>query len=90
VTITAAATIFDDILTPVNIYGLVVTILSIAAYNYIKIKKMRGEAVRDVLADEAEEPEARRSLIFERRSLALNRNSIESQQRRSEQVERDR
>ncbi|KAI5846812.1 triose-phosphate transporter family-domain-containing protein [Tricharina praecox] len=44
-TISAAAIIFDDPLTPVNISGLLVTIVSIAAYNYIKISKMRREAV---------------------------------------------
>jgi solute carrier family 35 protein C2 len=44
-TISAAAIIFDDPLTPVNISGLLVTIVSIAAYNYIKISKMRQEAL---------------------------------------------
>ncbi|KAF3282328.1 Triose-phosphate Transporter [Orbilia oligospora] len=78
VTITASATIFHDVLTPVNITGLLVTILSIGGYNYIKIKKMRGEAVRGVLATEADDAEGRRSLLFERRSLALNRSSLES------------
>ncbi|KAL7271843.1 hypothetical protein RUND412_005370 [Rhizina undulata] len=43
-TISAAAIVFKDPLTPVNISGLFVTILSIVAYNYIKIKKMREEA----------------------------------------------
>ncbi|EPS35618.1 hypothetical protein H072_10961 [Dactylellina haptotyla CBS 200.50] len=83
VTISASATIFHDILTPINITGLFVTILSIAGYNYIKIKKMRGEAVRDVLATEAEDAEGRRSLLFERRSLALNRSSLDGEFRRS-------
>ncbi|KAK6502015.1 Triose-phosphate Transporter [Arthrobotrys musiformis] len=78
VTITASTTIFHDVLTPVNITGLFVTILSIGGYNYIKIKKMRGEAVRGVLATEADDAEGRRSLLFERRSLALNRASLES------------
>ncbi|KAK6358718.1 Triose-phosphate Transporter [Orbilia blumenaviensis] len=78
VTISASATIFHDVLTPVNITGLFVTILSIGGYNYIKIKKMRGEAVRGVLATEADDAEGRRSLLFERRSLALNRASLES------------
>ncbi|KAK6348659.1 Triose-phosphate Transporter [Orbilia javanica] len=78
VTITASTTIFHDVLTPVNITGLLVTILSIGGYNYIKIKKMRGEAVRGVLATEADDAEGRRSLLFERRSLALNRASLES------------
>ncbi|KAL4877586.1 triose-phosphate transporter family-domain-containing protein [Aspergillus karnatakaensis] len=44
VTITAAGVIFHDKLTPVNVTGLVVTIGSIATYNYMKISKMRAEA----------------------------------------------
>ncbi|KAK6340532.1 Triose-phosphate Transporter [Orbilia brochopaga] len=84
VTISASATIFHDILTPINIGGLLITILSIASYNYIKISKMRGEAVRDVLASEAEDAEGRRSLLFERRSLALNRASLDSERRSGE------
>lgn len=50
VTITAAGIIFDDKLTPINIGGLLVTIASIAAYNYIKITKMRREARAEVEA----------------------------------------
>ncbi|KAF3928029.1 hypothetical protein AA313_de0201342 [Arthrobotrys entomopaga] len=88
VTISASATIFHDILTPINITGLLITILSIAGYNYIKIKKMRGEAVRDVLTSETEDAEGRRSLLFERRSLALNRASLEDEMRRSGEIVR--
>ncbi|KAJ6113889.1 hypothetical protein N7523_007206 [Penicillium sp. IBT 18751x] len=44
VTISAAGIIFHDKLTPVNITGLVVTIGSIACYNYMKISRMRSEA----------------------------------------------
>ena len=44
VTITTANIIFNDPLTPINLTGLVVTILSIAGYNYMKIKKMRDDA----------------------------------------------
>ncbi|KAK4991891.1 hypothetical protein LTR50_001510 [Elasticomyces elasticus] len=47
VTISAAGLVFGDTLTPINISGLLVTIASIAAYNYIKIAKMRQEATRD-------------------------------------------
>lgn len=47
VTISAAGIIFHDKLTPVNITGLVVTIGSIASYNYMKISKMRSEAQDD-------------------------------------------
>lgn len=44
VTISAAGIVFHDPLTPINVSGLVVTIASIAAYNYIKVKKMRSDA----------------------------------------------
>ncbi|KAE8150961.1 triose-phosphate transporter family-domain-containing protein [Aspergillus avenaceus] len=44
VTISAAGVVFHDQLTLVNITGLVVTISSIACYNYMKIAKMRSEA----------------------------------------------
>jgi solute carrier family 35 protein C2 len=48
VTISAAGLVFGDKLTPVNISGVFVTIGAIAAYNYIKIKKMREDAQKDV------------------------------------------
>jgi len=44
VTITASLIVFGDTLTPVNVSGLFVTLGSIAAYNYIKIAKMRRDA----------------------------------------------
>lgn len=44
VTISAAALVFDDRLTPINISGLVVTIAAIGCYNYIKLRKMRNDA----------------------------------------------
>lgn len=44
VTITTANLVFHDPLTPINLTGLVVTICSIAAYNYFKIQKMRSDA----------------------------------------------
>lgn len=47
VTISAAGLVFGDELTPINISGLVVTIGSIAAYNYMKFTKMREDARRD-------------------------------------------
>lgn len=50
VTISAAALVFDDRLTPINISGLVITILAIAFYNYIKLTKMRDEARLDAHA----------------------------------------
>ncbi|KAI8938861.1 hypothetical protein NX059_004722 [Plenodomus lindquistii] len=45
VTIGTANLVFKDPLTPINLTGLVVTISSIAAYNYMKFKKMREEAL---------------------------------------------
>jgi solute carrier family 35, member C2 len=47
VTISAAALVFEDRLTPVNFIGLVTTLVAIAAYNYIKITKMREQAQLD-------------------------------------------
>lgn len=44
VTITTANIVFHDPLTPINLTGLVITICSIAAYNYFKIQKMRSDA----------------------------------------------
>ncbi|KAJ5038736.1 uncharacterized protein L3040_006416 [Drepanopeziza brunnea f. sp. 'multigermtubi'] len=44
VTISAAGLVFHDPLTPINISGLFVTIGAIAAYNWIKIRKMRDDA----------------------------------------------
>lgn len=48
VTITAAEMVYHDPLTPINVSGLVITIGSIASYNYLKITKMREEARREV------------------------------------------
>ena len=44
VTIGAAGIVFHDELSAVNISGLLVTIASIACYNYLKVTKMREEA----------------------------------------------
>lgn len=44
VTISAAALVFDDRLTAINVSGLVVTIGAIGCYNYIKLRKMRNDA----------------------------------------------
>lgn len=46
ITISAAGVVFHDRLTLVNVVGLVITIGSIATYNYMKISKMRTEASR--------------------------------------------
>ena len=54
-TITASQLTYHDPLTPINVSGLAVTIASIAAYNYMKIGKMRREAREDAIgAEEAE------------------------------------
>ncbi|KAI0915111.1 triose-phosphate transporter family-domain-containing protein [Ustulina deusta] len=47
VTIIVAASVFDDKLTPINISGLLVTLVAIVAYNYTKLTKMRQEAQMD-------------------------------------------
>ncbi|KAG9248526.1 triose-phosphate transporter family-domain-containing protein [Calycina marina] len=47
VTISAAGLVFGDPLTPVNVSGLFVTIGAIAAYNWIKIRKMRADALEE-------------------------------------------
>jgi len=45
-TISTASLVFQDALTPVNASGLVLTIATIAYYNYIKVGAMRDEARR--------------------------------------------
>lgn len=50
VTISAAAVVFDDKLTAINIVGLVITIAAIGAYNYIKLSAMRRDAQVDTQA----------------------------------------
>ena len=51
VTISAAGIVFHDPLTPINVSGLVVTIASIAVYNYLKVTKMRKEARNEVAVE---------------------------------------
>lgn len=47
ITIAAASFVFGDApLTPINIAGLLITICAIAAYNYIRIKKMKRKVMR--------------------------------------------
>ncbi|ROT37409.1 solute carrier family 35 member C2 [Sodiomyces alkalinus F11] len=48
ITISAAALVFDDQLTPVNAIGLATTTVAIIAYNWIKISKMRQDAQENV------------------------------------------
>ncbi|KAK1079480.1 hypothetical protein LTR33_006355, partial [Friedmanniomyces endolithicus] len=56
-TISAAAMVFGDELSPINISGLIVTIASIAGYNYLKYSTMTKEARKEAhqaIRDEAE------------------------------------
>ncbi|KXT02369.1 hypothetical protein AC578_218 [Pseudocercospora eumusae] len=46
-TISAASLTFGDELSPINVSGLVVTIASIAAYNWLKYSKMKTQAKRE-------------------------------------------
>ncbi|KIW72835.1 hypothetical protein, variant [Phialophora macrospora] len=55
VTISAAGIVFHDELSMVNISGLIVTIISIASYNYLKVVKMREDA-REKLKKRDEQP----------------------------------
>lgn len=55
VTISAAGIVFHDPLTPINVSGLLVTIASIGAYNYLKIMKMRRVAREKLKEDDAED-----------------------------------
>lgn len=56
VTISAASVVFDDKLTPINFVGLLVTIVAIGAYNYVKITKMRQEAQNEVQERHSDHP----------------------------------
>ncbi|KAF1809050.1 TPT-domain-containing protein [Eremomyces bilateralis CBS 781.70] len=79
VTISAASIVFDDQLTPINISGLVLTIATIAAYNYIKYRKMQAEADSegidralggpDISSDEDESNGPNGGIPFESESL---------------------
>jgi solute carrier family 35 protein C2 len=69
-TISAAGIVFGDDLSPVNVSGLVVTIASIAAYNYLKYSKMKQEAIQEVheivVEERAEETEPRqKDVVFD-------------------------
>ncbi|KAK5093770.1 hypothetical protein LTR24_003965 [Lithohypha guttulata] len=55
VTIAAAGIVFHDELSVINVSGLLVTIASIACYNYMKITKMRRDA-REKLVKKDDEP----------------------------------
>jgi len=49
-TVTAAGIIFGDTLTPINVSGLIVTIIAIVAYNAMRMRKMRKEEVKKAVA----------------------------------------
>ncbi len=51
ITISAAAIVFKDPFTSINGVGLLVTIISIAAYNYIKITKMKKDVRKEVAGE---------------------------------------
>ncbi|KAL9618890.1 MAG: hypothetical protein Q9160_006480 [Pyrenula sp. 1 TL-2023] len=52
-TITAAEVRYRDPLTPINLSGLVVTLVSIGAYNWVKVGKMRRKAREEVVVQSA-------------------------------------
>lgn len=45
-TISAASIVFGDVLTPINISGLCVTLAAIIFYNYMRVQKMRRQEVK--------------------------------------------
>lgn len=55
ITIAAGGIIFDETLTPINISGLLVTVVAIALYNYIRMRKMKKKAVQDAQDEIAEQ-----------------------------------
>jgi solute carrier family 35, member C2 len=57
VTISVAGVVFHDQLTLVNVSGLFVTIASIAAYNYMKISKMRRDAHTEMIEQQTDDEE---------------------------------
>lgn len=79
VTITAAGIIFHDPLTPINVSGLLVTIASIGAYNYIKITKMRKDARIETSHAASEDGEATEPILP--RTEAPNGNGEASKER---------
>ncbi|KAL2270004.1 hypothetical protein VTJ83DRAFT_2188 [Remersonia thermophila] len=89
VTITAAAIVFGDTMTFVNIIGLLTTLVAIATYNYIKIAKMRADAQKVVHRDHLAQVEVlsvgRRSRSFSR-SRSRSRSHLGGRDERSEDV----
>lgn len=59
ITISAAGIIFHDKLSAINVFGLLITIVCIACYNYMKITKMRREEFEKVAKSHVNEVEER-------------------------------
>ncbi|KAI9668418.1 MAG: Triose-phosphate Transporter [Alyxoria varia] len=55
ITIGAGGIIFDETLTPINVSGVLVTILAIAAYNYIRMRRMKRNALKEAQEEATEE-----------------------------------
>ncbi|KAM3413681.1 hypothetical protein BST61_g10374 [Cercospora zeina] len=81
-TISAASAVFGDELSPINVSGLIVTIASIAAYNWLKYSKMSREAKDEahaiVSAAEADVQSGKRSST-EVDEFAIGRDSMASE-----------
>lgn len=77
-TISAASMTFGDELSPINVSGLVVTIASIAAYNWLKYSKMSRDAKREAHEIVATEAETRERRASEGDEFAIGRNSTGS------------
>ena len=84
VTIAAAGIVFHDPLTPINISGLVVTIVSIGAYNYIKIMKMKKDARKEAAMesepthDEDGDGSATEPMLASPQALGRDRMSVDA------------
>ncbi|KAK6436404.1 hypothetical protein LTR95_007401 [Oleoguttula sp. CCFEE 5521] len=72
-TISTAGKVFGDTMSPIKISGLIVTILAIAAYNWVKWERMRAVAKQEAevravgLLDEVEEDVGKRREVDEPR-----------------------
>jgi solute carrier family 35 protein C2 len=77
-TISAASATFGDELSPINVSGLVVTIASIACYNWLKYSKMRKDAKKEaheIVEDEVASVKGRNSLGVDEGDFAIGRES---------------
>lgn len=80
-TISAASFTFGDELSPINVSGLVVTIVSIAGYNWLKYSKMKGDARKEahaIVTAEDDSPRKQRSSIEAADEFAIGRDSTSS------------